>query len=682
VERAAVLIGVRKTGNLDLLPAARPAAQAMARWAQAQAIPPDRIKIILDDDAPVTIERIYTAIEELAATFVVQQLLIYFCGHGIYTRGSEYWLLSRAPGKREEAVNLAASADAARQSVFPHVIFISDACRTAAVGFQYQQITGSSIFLNPETLPEEERSVDQFFACALNTASNQTRDPANPQAPFQSIFTNTLIEALNGRFQQAVCPGNADDHSARRRVHPWPLKTLLKAEVPQAIRKAGLPLTAYQTPDARICSEPTAWIADLAPVPEQPPSTPSGLSGLSDLVKSLAGLGLASTLSSLTSGSGLLGGGLGDSIGHLVGGSRKHHPPKAASPPPPLETPPMDTVLAMTLDRSVFEPFKQVEGLPDGMLSDLDATVRRQASRLVQADRPTQSHFESGMGFRIHNAILTEALPLSSTIREIDQGPDAAVVWSDTPSANVLLIFSDGRGTVLPAIAGFITSLTFDETAGEAELISVSYEPMDPDTRVDEHVNPESAAMWQDMKIMAETARENRALIASLTRSGIFRLDTGTAENAVNAELLAMRLQSTKTYDPSMAIYAAYAYYDLQRTDLIQLMASFFVRERQIMLFDLALLTRTLTREQGVPPAVPVLPFFPMLSRGWSLMATAAIRPPEGLEDLERHVTDSLWTLFDPQGAARIRDNIASLETHYEGIGFRPREIAARTQSR
>jgi hypothetical protein len=339
----------------------------------------------------------------------------------------------------------------------------------------------------------------------------------------------------------------------------------------------------------------------------------------------------------------------------------------------------MDTVLAMTLDRAVFEPYKQVEGLPDGVLSDLDAAVRRQASRLVQADRPTESHFESGMGFRIHNAILAEALPLSSTIREIDRSQDAAVVWSDTPSANVLLIFSDGRGTVLPAIAGFITSLTFDQADGQADLVSVSYEPMDPDTRVDEHVNPGNAAMWQDMKIMAETARENRALIASLTRSGIFRLDTGTAENAVNAELLAMRLQSTKTYDPSMAIYAAYAYYDLQRTDLIQLMASFFVRERQILLFDLALLTRTLTREQGV---APVLPFFPMLSRGWSLMATAAIRPPEGLEDLERHVTDSLWTLFDPQGVARIRDNIASLETHYEGIGFRPREIAARTQSR
>jgi hypothetical protein len=678
VERAAVLIGVKKTGNLDLLPAAQPAAQAMAKWAQTQLIPPDRIKIILDDPAPVTIERIRTAIQELAETFVVQQLLIYFCGHGIYTRGSEFWLLSRAPGIPEEAVNLAASADAARQSVFPHVIFISDACRTAAVGFQYQQITGSSIFLNPETLPEEERSVDQFFACALNTASNQTRDPANPQAPFQSIFTNTIIEALNGHFQQAVCVGSADDHSARRRVHPWPLKTLLKIEVPQAIRKAGLPLTAYQTPDARICSEPKAWIADLGLLPE--PSLPPS-SGLSDFLKGLGTLSAVSNVSSLTnSGAGVLGS-LANGLGSLLG-FRRHPPPAPASPPSPLEAPLMDTILAMTLDQAVFEPFKQVNDLPETKLSDVDAAVKRQASRLVAADRPTETHFESGMGFRIHNATLAQALPLSPAITNIDQSPDAAIVWSHIPSANVLLIFSDGRGTVLPAIAGFITSLTFDQVVGEAYLVSVSYEPMDPYTRVDMHFDPASMGVWQDMKIMAETARENRALIASLTRSGIFRLDTGTAENAVNAELLARRLQSTKTYDPSMAIYAAYAYYDLQRADLIQLMADFFVEERQLMLFDLALLTRTLTQEKGAPPAVPVFPFFPMLSRGWSLLATAAIHPPEGLGDLERHVTDSLWTLFDPEGVARIRDNVATLETHYEGIGFRSRKIAARAPTR
>jgi hypothetical protein len=673
MERAAVVIGVKKIGNLDLLPVAHSAAQAMSRWALKQGVPPDRVKIILDDPAPVTIERIRTAIEELAETFVVEQLLIYFCGHGIYTRGSEFWLLSRAPGIPEEAVNLAASTDAARQSVFSHVIFISDACRTAAVGFQYQQITGSSIFLNPETLPTDEKDVDQFFACALNTAANQTRDPANPQSAFQSIFTNTLINALNGQFQQVVCAGSGDDHSASRRVHPWPLKTLLKVEVPKAIRKAGLPLNAYQTPDARICSQPNAWIADL-PLPKPPPPA----AGLWDAVTRFIRPSDSSSLTTSHTQEGAFGDVLNEAL----------RTPKPSAPPPPaLEAPAMDAVLALTLAEEVFEPLKKLESLPQTKLSEADTAIKNQAGRLVAADRPTESHFESGMGFRIHNAELAEALALSSTITQIEQSSDAAIVWSERPYANVLLVFRDGRGTVLPAIAGFITSLTFDHVENRTELISVSYEPMDPDSRVDRHVVPgdperwREKARWYDMKMMAETVRENRALIASLTRSGIFRLDTATAGSAANTERLAKRLQSTKTYDPSMALYAAYAYYDLQRTDLIQSMASFFVEERQLMLFDLAMLTRTLTQEPGVTPAVPALPFFPMLSRGWSLMATAAIRPPRGFEDLERHVSDSLWTLFDPEGVARIRENAALLEAHYEGIGFRPRSISARARS-
>jgi hypothetical protein len=88
---------------------------------------------------------------------------------------------------------------------------------------------------------------------------------------------------------------------------------------------------------------------------------------------------------------------------------------------------------ADALDQAVFEPFKEIEGLPEAKLSDVDAVVKRQVSRLVAADRPTKSHFESGMGFRIHNATLAEALPLSPTITNIHQSPDAAIVSSPHP---------------------------------------------------------------------------------------------------------------------------------------------------------------------------------------------------------------------------------------------------------
>lgn len=660
MERAAVVIGMKKTGSLEILPASHSSARKMEAWAQKQGLPKDRIKLILDDGLPVTIQRIREAIKELADTLVVEQLLIYFCGHGIYTRGSEFWLLSGAPDIPEEAVNLAASADLARQSVFKHVVFISDACRTAALGFQFQQVTGSSIFTNPATQPDEERSVDQFFACALNTPSKQTQDEGADGAPFRSMYTSTLIDALDGNFEEVVCSGQTDDHTSRRFVHPWPLKRLLRRQVPEEIRRAGLPLNAYQTPDARICSDPSAWISELSAEPTRPGVVGSVLNGVLDF---LPPLGISSSFSSLTAVT---------NLGAMSGWGRKGKAAKRTARDLPEE--PTDPAMTIALDEHEGMPLERLAQIPDAELSAVDREVREHAMRLMASDTAVPSQFESGMGFVVHGATLEGAVPIRQSGVSIAGSADAAVVESDRFHANVLLEFSNGRGTVLPAVAGFVTNLTFD---GD-HLVSVSYEPMDPMQRVDRHVRPDEQWRWMDARVVADRARENRALIASMCHAGIFRLDAGTSDAAENAEKLARRLQSSKTYDPSMAIYAAYAYYDLQRIDRIAAMAGFLVEERGLMLYDLALLTRSLLEQSPAPgvPRVAVVPFFPMLTRGWSLMASSAVALPLAMKDLERHVMESLWTVFDRSGVEMIRNSIRLLEDYDEALSFRPRESA------
>ena len=47
-----------------------------------------------------------------------------------------------------------------------------------------------------------------------------------------------------------------------------------------------------------------------------------------------------------------------------------------------------------------------------------------------------------------------------------------------------------------------------------------------------------------------------------------------------------------------------------------------------------------------------------MLSQGWDLLHGMNVELPRMLRPcaLRRHVTDSLWTLFDPRGVALVRD--------------------------
>ncbi|MCU7812869.1 MAG: caspase family protein, partial [Candidatus Thiodiazotropha sp. (ex Notomyrtea botanica)] len=146
MKRAAVVIGVDKTGGLPKLNDAAKGARRFAKWARAQGVDP--VKVITDQRAKVTIGKVKDAVKNIVNKGNVEQLLVYFAGHGVNIRYSEYWLLSDAPDDPDEAVNVRGSALLAAYCGIPHVILISDACRTAADGIQAQFVTGGQIFPN------------------------------------------------------------------------------------------------------------------------------------------------------------------------------------------------------------------------------------------------------------------------------------------------------------------------------------------------------------------------------------------------------------------------------------------------------------------------------------------------------------------------------------------------------
>ena len=207
--RAGIFIGVDKTGDLDKLQDAASGAKRMFEWAVKQGLPPEtHARLITDaDGSKIGPDQIYDAIEKIINDLHVKgpgldQLIVYFAGHGVNINRSEHWLLSDAPVKPSAAVNVSGSVELARYCGIRHVVFISDACRVAPVGIQVQNVRGVDVFPN---LGDGYRAkpVDQFYACLLGNTAAEIKDQKTAAQEYQALYTNVMLEALKGIYPEA-----------------------------------------------------------------------------------------------------------------------------------------------------------------------------------------------------------------------------------------------------------------------------------------------------------------------------------------------------------------------------------------------------------------------------------------------------------------------------------------------
>ena len=214
MQRAVVSIGVKKTGGLPELQAAVESATEFAEWArELQKIPASRVKLITDAKSPVSRDRIFETVEKITQLGFIEQLIVYFSGHGINSGLFEQWLLSRAPDDPAAAVDVKGSEFSARFCGIGHVVFISDACRTAADSIQAQRVTGAGIF--PNAKPSgPERPVDQFFATRVGDPALEVKTVEESTSRFRAVV---LEGAAGGVARRRT---RADPGVGRRRIHP------------------------------------------------------------------------------------------------------------------------------------------------------------------------------------------------------------------------------------------------------------------------------------------------------------------------------------------------------------------------------------------------------------------------------------------------------------------------------
>jgi len=257
VLRGGVFIGVDRTkGGMPTLRAAASSAKKMYDWAIDPALggmAADCVRLISDaDGAVVTVEQIKTAVRDVIAGGV-DQLILYFSGHGMIINNLETWLLSEAPDDGDAAISVTRSAQGARFGVTPHVVIVSDACRTPAQELQTQSVNGASVFPNNPTEAPEKR-VDVFYATAPGRAALELNTTDS-----QGIYTEVLHGALIGKAPDMLEPGESGD--AARYIWSGPLGEYLETAV--AERLIALHIDRDQTPkfDVQYGKKNLRWLA-------------------------------------------------------------------------------------------------------------------------------------------------------------------------------------------------------------------------------------------------------------------------------------------------------------------------------------------------------------------------------------------------------------------------------------
>lgn len=425
--RAGVFIGVDKTGNLQRLNDAAAGAARMHAWALDQGLDPANATLITDAGGKrVTPDAIYDAVKALLDGPGVDQLILYFAGHGVNINRQEQWLLTDAPVRTSAAVNVAGSVYLAQRCGIGHVVVISDACRVAAEGIQAQNVQGVDIFPNEET-GFKAKPVDQFFACVLGRTAAEIRDPEVAATSFSALFTNALLDALKGLrpdvLEPAASPGDPASY-----VMPAALARYLEAEIPVRVKARNLQHTVNQDPEA-ILALGGSWISRI-----EVPRT----------------RGLAPTR-----------------------GPRRG-PPK----PPPDDIRGAARSLVASAARGGPGAFlarvADLKTVPFAATRDLAASVERLAAPFLP------DHFETGCGIKIRGNRIIDQVLVRGQADTWQRPADAIRVDGlDGPAASVLLRFEGGVGTVVPVMAGFLTALTFEDEA----LVDVTFEPSAPTPR-------------------------------------------------------------------------------------------------------------------------------------------------------------------------------------------------------
>ena len=589
MSRVAICLGVNKPGLLTPLRAAASSAEQFGAWLKTKQ-KFDEVEVLTDDAGPPTKSVTAKAVKKVVKRLVEmgpRQLVVYFSGHGVLNGGSEIWLLSEASEDPDEAIDLTASREAARTSRVPNVVFISDACRALPTNLPTSSLRGASIFPLATSLPAKEAETDIFYAASKTGVALEV--PVNPDdrdnGPYKSLFTDVLLRSY---------------------VNPPPAITL-------KFTPDGEPESIVVVPNRklrpllveRVIDEAETHFPGRAPAPvirlESGDESFIGRAEFSDAANSggvLESIPLGRVLESIPLG------------GVLESTHEMQHDEGTGSP--------------------TRRKAKQAMGLTDRLLQELkDADVKTAFESQKAIDGGTDG-FETRTGIELTGAKPQFAVPTSGDLAPSTAGSDGRTRWhfSDiSGEAPSIAVGFDGGGAVVTCLPDFVTSIAVED----GRVVNISFIPA------------RNSERWKNYQHVAERVNALRAKVAAAARFG--QLDIEPEEALEFAETIRVY----KGYDPTLGLYAAYAYAEIGASPSIKSVQDYIVGDLGVTLYDIAMLA---DRREPKKRGPKIVPFCPMLSQGWSYALAYGIRWPKVIKDAARR--PSLWTTFDSDSIEKI----------------------------
>lgn len=617
-KKCAVIIGVNKTKGLPVLSAAVSGAEDFNKWAVSQDFD---TRLLIDKDSDVTAKMIKDAVAGFVNEKIYEQMIIYFSGHGILKSAvDEYWLLSGAPEDSNEAVNVQPSRFLSRRCGIPNVVIISDACRSAPGNTQLSQISGSVIFPN-STISNTRVNVDILYATAPgDPAYEVTADQAAKN--YCALYTRELLEGLNGKVPQII---KDYDFSSSGLVgllnspkfsiiSAYELSEYLYTAVP--ISAAQINITLSQKPDAEITSRPPSYLSLLKSQEEEIGHV--NASQIPPIEKESKGGGFNGSIKGLSKYF---------QFPWITG--KKGYEYKIKKPAINLDIPDKEVI-----DKEIFE------NPPTAPWADYSSVTKKY-------DKAAFNSILQALN-RSSKDILTGFTIVGIPFIENDYFKNDVQIFSENDAVqiririNLKTYFLDlPNGCLLPlaVLPGFIGTVVFDKD----EVITVNYSPSSMSLNAVDGVNE-----------INNNVEERRAVIAAKSKGGTFRISENIEELIHTASYLRMH----KNLDPSLGLYAAYAYSQAGKFEDVQSIYDYMKREPEPVLFDVAMLNELSAPEPDKQVLENASPFCPMLNQGWSYLTINPEFYDPFLIEISKFRIPGLWTTFTPEGSALIKQKL------------------------
>ena len=183
------------------------AARAIGNWALQSSFGAENVRIVDDEERPVTCARVQAAVNELfpKQASPVEHFILAFCGHGLTdeTLNSISWLFSDSLSLKYRV-----AADKFYTELLYHsvqrITLISDACREAPKDIDLMRFDSvRGIVVQGKTV--ESPKFDRFAACQDGQLGYMVSD--SPSKPGKGVFSGVIADALWGDEPSAISNG-------------------------------------------------------------------------------------------------------------------------------------------------------------------------------------------------------------------------------------------------------------------------------------------------------------------------------------------------------------------------------------------------------------------------------------------------------------------------------------------